>query len=418
MNWVHSGTLNLLATSTGKTIATGGIPISSNFVLNGVGAEYTLQDNTVFNGSITLTNGSIVVGSNTLTLGSTVTPLRTNGYIKANGSNSTIKFENTNTEVTIASGLFYQDSIRNLTMNGSGGIHLTSDLTITKCLTLTLGNIDIWANHLYIASTGYVTGYSAASFIQTESTGELVQKGLGPGASIGKTFFPVGHTFNSYTPVNLVNDGITDDFSVKILSDHYADGTSGTVSTADKIDRTWFVEEATPGGSNVTMTIQWNTAEELPGFNRALCYISHYTNGVWDSYSSTTLFYSSIDERPLKGTSYYRLKQTDFDGKYAYSQIESVIFNEKTFINGLKIYPNPSESYQVNIELSSESKQKVTCVLLNSVGQEKASDSFDVESGLNKFELNYSMFSAGLYILEVSTTDGSSQHFQLKLGVE
>ena len=503
MNWVHSGTLNLLATSTGKTIATGGIPISSNFVLNGVGAEYTLQDNTVFNGSITLTNGSIVVGSNTLTLGSTVTPLRTNGYIKANGSNSTIKFENTNTEVTIASGLFYQDSIRNLTMNGSGGIHLTSDLTITKCMTLTLGNIDIWANHLYIASTGYVTGYSAASFIQTESTGELVQKGLGPGASIGKTFFPVGHTFNSYTPVNLVNDGITDDFSVKILSDHYADGTSGTVSTADKIDRTWFVEEATPGGSNVTMTIQWNTAEELPGFNRALCYISHYTNGVWDSYvttpasgtnpwtltrtditsfspfspdegsalpirlskfeavrnrnqvnlnwiteneinndfftiersidgkeffeigrkkgagnSSTTLFYSSIDERPLKGTSYYRLKQTDFDGKYAYSQIESVIFNEKTFINGLKIYPNPSESYQVNIELSSESKQKVTCVLINSVGQEKASDSFDVESGLNKFELNYSMFSAGLYILEVSTTDGSSQHFQLKLGVE
>jgi hypothetical protein len=70
------------------------------------------------------------------------------------------------------------------------------------------------------------------------------------------------------------------------------------------------------------------------------------------------------------------------------------------------------------IELSSESKQKVTCVLINSVGQEKASDSFELEIGLNKFELNYSMFSAGLYILEVSTTDGSSQHFQLKLGVE
>jgi hypothetical protein len=501
MNWTHTGTLNLLATSIGKTITTGNIPISSNLVLNGVGAEYTLQDNTSISGSITLTNGVLTIAANTLTLSSNISPTRTSGNIKATGANSTIKFENANAEVIIPSGLFFQDSIRNLTMNGAGGIHLTTDLTVTKCLTLTSGNIDIWENHLYIASTGFVTGYSAASYIQTESTGELVQKGLGPGAPIGKTFFPVGHTFNSYTPVNLVNDGTTDDFSVKILSDHFADGATGVASTTDKIDRTWFVEEAIPGGSNVTMTIQWNTAEELPGFNRALCYISHYTNGVWDSYvttpasgsnpwtltrtditsfspfspdegsalpirltlfeakqkhqqvqlnwitdseinndfftiersndgkeffeigrkkgagnSSTRLYYSSIDEQPLKGTSYYRLKQTDIDGKYAYSQIESVTFNEKTSINGLKIYPNPSQGNDVYVELSSDLKQKVTCVLLNSIGQEKAIDSYDLERGINKIELNYSMFSAGLYVLEISTSDGTIQHFQLKLG--
>jgi hypothetical protein len=125
-----------------------------------------------------------------------------------------------------------------------------------------------------------------------------------------------------------------------------------------------------------------------------------------------------VDEKPIKGTSYYRLKQTDFDGKYAYSQIESVIMDDKTLINGLKIYPNPSEGCEVNVELSSESKQKVNCLLINSVGQEKASDSFDVESGPNKFKLNYSIFSAGLYILQISSTDGTVQHFQLKLGKE
>ncbi len=503
MTWSHTGSLNLLATTTGKTISTGGIPISSNLVLNGNGSEYTLQDNTTLNGSITLTNGSLVVGANTLTLGSTVNPARTNGYIKATGANSTITFRNSLIEVEIPSSLFYEDSIRNLTMNGSGGIHLKTNLTVSKCLTLTLGNIDIWENHLYISEVGYVTGYSAASYVQTESTGELVQKGLGPGSPIGKTFFPVGHTFNSYTPCNIENAGTIDDFSVKILSDHYADGTTGNISTSDKIDRTWFVEEAVPGGSNVTMTIQWNTAEELPGFNRALCFISHYTNGAWDSYTTTPasgsnpwtltrtditsfspfspdegsalpirlsefnvdrkgkeihlnwiteteinndffsversidgehfteigrkkgagnssqrLYYSLIDEKPIKGTSYYRLKQTDFDGKYAYSQIESVTMDDKTIINGLKIYPNPSESCEVNVELSSESKQKVNCVLLNSLGQEKASDSFDVENGPNKFKLNYSIFSAGLYILEISSTDGTVQHFQLKLGRE
>jgi hypothetical protein len=501
MNWTHTGTLNLLATSTGKTITTGNIPISSNLVLNGIGAEYTLQDNTNWAGSITLTNGAFLIAANTLTLSSNVSPSRTSGYIKATGANSTVKFENANAEVVIPSSLFFEDSIRNLTMNGAGGIHLTTDLRVTKCLTLTIGNIDIWANHMYISPTGYVTGYSAASYIQTESTGELVQQGLGPGATIGKTFFPVGHTFNSYTPVNLVNNGTSDDFSVKILSDHFANGTTGAASTTDKIDRTWFVEEAIPGGSNVTMTIQWNTAEELSGFDRSLCFISHYTNGVWDSYvttpasgsnpwtltrtditsfspfspdegsslpirlthfqakqmeqqvqlnwitdseinndfftlersndgkaffeigrkkgagnSATRLYYSSIDEQPLKGISYYRLKQTDFDGKYTYSHIESVYFDESKIIEGLKVYPNPSKGNDVNIELVSDLIQKAYITLRNSLGQELTNDTFDVDKGPNRYTLNYSMFTEGIYFLEIRTKEGKIHHLQLKLG--
>src|SRR6185436_3568977 len=40
--------------------------------------------------------------------------------------------------------------------------------------------------------------------------------------------------------------------------------------------------------------------------------------------STVTLYYSDFDEMPLHGYSYYRLKQTDYDGHYTYSEIKTV----------------------------------------------------------------------------------------------
>ena len=56
-------------------------------------------------------------------------------------------------------------------------------------------------------------------------------------------------------------------------------------------------------------------------------------------HSTVIKSYSSIDENPLKGNSYYRLRQTDTDGKISYSQTEHI------FTGGdaqYSFYPNPS----------------------------------------------------------------------------
>ena len=55
--------------------------------------------------------------------------------------------------------------------------------------------------------------------------------------------------------------------------------------------------------------------------------------------SNSLLNYEVYDNNPYNGINYYRLKQTDFDGKYTYSSIIAVNFkNDKEEIN---IYPNP-----------------------------------------------------------------------------
>ena len=55
--------------------------------------------------------------------------------------------------------------------------------------------------------------------------------------------------------------------------------------------------------------------------------------------SSVPLDYTTVDPAPYMGVTYYRLAQTDLDGKLDYSQVVTVRFDGSTAIS---VYPNPS----------------------------------------------------------------------------
>jgi hypothetical protein len=81
--------------------------------------------------------------------------------------------------------------------------------------------------------------------------------------------------------------------------------------------------------------------------------------------SNALINYELYDDSPVFGTSYYRLKQTDFDGKFEYFNIIAVNFNkDEDGICTLHVYPNPCvgscvidlkdcplDNSQVNVEL-------------------------------------------------------------------
>jgi len=61
-----------------------------------------------------------------------------------------------------------------------------------------------------------------------------------------------------------------------------------------------------------------------------------FVNGKGNSNSLNQ--YQYTDDKSLQGINYYRLKQIDLDGTSAYSEIKSVVFNNKVAIT---FYPNP-----------------------------------------------------------------------------
>jgi hypothetical protein len=47
------------------------------------------------------------------------------------------------------------------------------------------------------------------------------------------------------------------------------------------VNRTWIINENVVGGSNATITLQWNGTDEVGSFNRALSAVSRYTGSNW-----------------------------------------------------------------------------------------------------------------------------------------
>lgn len=169
-----------------------------------------------------------------------------------------------------------------LVIDNVNGVTLVGEVTINNELCLVQGNILLGQQNLKIAESGTITTYGPQSFIVTNDTGMLIQEGCGVNALNGKKVFPIGAYSSSFTPCWIDNSGVKDNFSIRVLDNHFRNGASGDTSATHKVDRIWLIEEEIKGGSNVNLTMQWNSKEELPSFNRSLCAIGHYETGVWD----------------------------------------------------------------------------------------------------------------------------------------
>ncbi len=107
--------------------------------------------------------------------------------------------------------------------------------------------------------------------------------------------------------------------------------------------------------------------------------------------SNTTLSYEFTDEKPFAGVNYYRIKQTDYDGKFSYSDIKSVRHN--TFGN-LSITPRTTEG---RLQITTDAED-YTLDVYNVAGQQvKSYQSLSLDQSISIDELT-----AGLYYIKVN----------------
>jgi hypothetical protein len=119
--------------------------------------------------------------------------------------------------------------------------------------------------------------------------------------------------------------------------------------------------------------------------------------------SYTENYYSTVDEYPYSGRSYYRLKQTDFDGKVSYSALEAVNYDGPSHA-GIRVYPNPSTGSPVTLELVGEKLTgSVPVEIFNEKGQKVLEFQLDVKEGQTSVQLPLNgRLPNGIYILRAN----------------
>ena len=155
--------------------------------------------------------------------------------------------------------------------------------------------------------------------------------------------------------------------------------------------------------------ITWATASEK---NNAFFNIEKSVDGVnFESIEqvkgqgsrTNAMFYSSQDRKPTSGLSYYRIKQTDYDGQFTYSKIVSVNYDGKGSSN-FEIIPNPTSNDGETVVKLNSSNNDVEVTISDINGLEVYRSQEKTNTGLINIP---SGFSKGVYIIKITSKDFS-----------
>jgi len=157
--------------------------------------------------------------------------------------------------------------------------------------------------------------------------------------------------------------------------------------------------------SNGTVKLIWTTESEINNdhfeIDRSGDGTSFIAVGMVKGAGTSSLehYYSFVDELPLRGKSYYRLMQTDFDGIQSSSDI--CLVDDNSAPSEVTVYPNPASTSVTVIysNIGAVSGMK----LFNSIGQEVT---IFPEISDSTIRLNTSQQANGVYIIALVTTSG------------
>ena len=275
------------------------------------------------------------------------------GYIEV--GNLLLK-ENTltnNHHIKVTNNLTTQGS-SSLVNSTSGTLYVVNDVNITANTTIT-NDGDLYVDGTVddsngsIAGTGEECNSDGSTNIPTSSGGSI---------SCGSSIGPLTPTL----PVELI------EFKAEIIDN----ATNFTWTTASEIDNDFFTLFRSKN------TKEWKEITTIMGAGN----------------SNTIISYQHTDFTPINDITYFKLKQTDFDGKFSYSKIISIENKKNT--KSLSAFPNPTKDIIIIDGINSLNKIKV----FNIMGQDISSLVDIIAETEAHIRINFNKLPNGIYIIK------------------
>lgn len=167
-----------------------------------------------------------------------------------------------------------------------------------------------------------------------------------------------------------------------------------------------FAAEVIDEGVQSTVQISWATLSEV---DNDFFTVERSPDGIhWSaiafekskSINGSGAFYSLVDRKPLWGTSYYRLKQTDFDGSFKYEGGVRVVRIDPGKIK-FYCYPNPFDD-QLAISTNAHLHESVVVQVIDVTGRSLSDELWDGEQPLSLRPI----IEPGIYVVRVTGSNG------------
>lgn len=236
------------------------------------------------------------------------------------------------------------------------------------------------SDNLFVGGAG--DGWSQDSYAQS-STNTVFFGGAGD-----------GYDFNSYmqnsTPMPF-RGGI-------------GDGWANTYSVVGPLPVTLLSFEATKRESSVLLN--WETSTEI---NSSHYLVEKSADAVNFSFLAevkslnqlTGSKYQLVDDKPLTGYNYYRIKMVDIDGQFKYTPTRHVIFDGYESIAEIKVFPNPSTG-KLYVEIPIlRNLEPMVVNITNSFGQVIKQQKTDTNNKTLEYDL--SSYAKGIYYIQVKS---------------
>ncbi len=180
--------------------------------------------------------------------------------------------------------------------------------------------------------------------------------------------------------------------------------TLGSISSNNPLPVEWLFFQANL--HNGFVNLEWATASEIHSEDFE---VQRSQDGlIWETigtvqaagYSSSQLNYQSVDDSPLQGISYYRLKQNDFDGQFEYSEVKVISSLEHREVR-IRAFPNPTDG-KVMVQSDQPGTEEIR--VLDHIGRDLSGLVEVMRMSDTQVQLDMVRLPAGVYLLSVGTS--------------